>query len=911
MGCIKRIFFNIFSVGLIFTGMFLQSVSYATPATKIASPHYIIHKFMTLTGLPDRTFDPVPLYGASNTKYFLRQINKANNLFGFDNTDYDAEFHNRSPIKLVSTDFVDVNIKKLVNMGPSFSVTYTDTTDVFFHIGAVGFYVVDWGDGKFDSINTEFASNIFSHHFDSMGTHTIKIYGRTNRYIGMPAIDFSPSGSFITSVSGSLGNLFPEIDGTLPAFSSTFAGTHRLNEIPANLFEGLSGAPSPWMFADTFMESGIQEIPAGLFSNISDEPSEGMFAGTFAECENLKTIPENLFGAFNGAPAPRMFENTFKNCTALTDIQKNIWDLSGLTDEAQPDMFKDTFAGCYNLKSATPSIGPNTEIKLWEHFTNYPGDNAFLNAYDMADYSAIPAGWGGSPIPESEAFIINLENADEFSFGLSPAGTFEIDWGDGKTPERISRTTSGLITLRRTGLTSKKVQIRIRGQATAYAANTPAIIFTNSINKDKIVSVSGSLASIFPILSSGTSPVYRDTFKGCTGLTEVPSGLFGKFKTLSSQTFNQTFAGCTSLTTIQDDIWDLSEVSASTSVSTFYSMFQNCPNITSETPTIGPNYGMKLWNLFTSSGSPQTFASSVNFADYDLIPREWGGPITPTGGSFEIHLSDASAFNFTINATGKYTIDWGDGSVPFTAGAGTKTKTYAQAGDYVIKVSGRASSYSKSSTTPAITFMNSPHKNKIVAVTGSMGKVFPYISSSSFPTFYRTFAGCAGLKSISEDLFHGIYTKGAGIFYQTFLDCTSLDNLPSGLFANVRGAAADNIFYQTFAGCTSLTTVPENLFGKISIRPAYRTFYETFLNCTNLTTIEHGIWDLSDMPKDIGTSQMFYTMFAGCTNITSASPTIGPGSDTKLWEYFIGSPQFTFRLATQMADFADIPSSWK
>jgi len=66
-----------------------------------------------------------------------------------------------------------------------------------------------------------------------------------------------------------------------------------------------------------------------------------------------------------------------------------------------------------------------------------------------------------------------------------------------------------------------------------------------------------------------------------------------------------------------------------------------------------------------------------------------GGPAPNPAYQILVKTDNAGTSNddqFTLPATGSYTVDWGDGVVEDLSGA--QTHTYPASGDYVIKVTG-------------------------------------------------------------------------------------------------------------------------------------------------------------------------------------------------------------------------------
>jgi len=134
-------------------------------------------------------------------------------------------------------------------------------------------------------------------------------------------------------------------------------------------------------------------------------------------------------------------------------------------------------------------------------------------------------------------FQVTLNNMpvnSQFSFQISAAGNFEIDWGLGTAPQIINKTNTTLTTY--TSPASPRYSggpytVTIRGRATSYNADimTAAISFLNSVNRGRIVGIAGDLGSIFPILNATNtgSPRFVWTFQQLDGWAgPIPPNLF-------------------------------------------------------------------------------------------------------------------------------------------------------------------------------------------------------------------------------------------------------------------------------------------------------------------------------------------------------------------------------------------------
>lgn len=270
-------------------------------------------------------------------------------------------------------------------------------------------------------------------------------------------------------------------------------------------------------------------------------------------------------------------------------------------------------------------------------------------------------------------------------------------------------------------------------------------------------------------------------------------------------------------------------------------------------------------------------------------PVTLAGPFTVTLTSIKTN----DVFDFQIAAKGNFQVDWGDDSpleniahlnaLPFTY-----THAYAKSGNYTVSIRGNATGYNpdivvsvdgKSTVGPAISFSGSTNKEKMTAIAGNLGAIFPILKNPDAgtfgtPRFYGTFYGCSNLKgSIPANLFAGLDGAPADwMFTQTFRDCTGLTgSIPPNLFAGVNGAPEGSMFMETFAGCTGLTgSIPAGLFSNVSGAPAYQMFAGTFSGCSGLQgSIPAGLFsNVSGAPERC----TFCSTFKDCTGLTGSIP---------------------------------------
>ena len=457
----------------------------------------------------------------------------------------------------------------------NFYLTTTSDTDVFtMQISAAGEFYIDWGDGKSEWITKSDTTNMtFGHKYASKGAYNIKLGGQATAYKSTAAISFyvNSSQTKIASIDGSLGAIFGTLSSDTnnqPRFYYTFYNaTNMKGSIPSDLFAGISGAPASDMFKATFEGcSGLTgAIPDGLFGNLTGAPASRMFESTFEGCSGLTSIPENLFGNISGTANYFMFYRTFYNCTSLTG----------------------------------PSARINGQYlyEIWPDAAGTQVGDMYTGATGLSDYRCIPTVWGGSgdycgaSAPEDteyKFFLTTTSDTNSFSFSISAAGEFYVDWGDGKTGT-ITKIDTTNTTYSHTYSTSKSYTIKLAGQATAYntSTSTAAIKFYVNSSQTKIASIDGSLGAIFGTLSSDTNnqPRFYQTFSGASNMTgSIPSDLFtGISGAPASYMFQGTFSGCSGLTgTIPDGLF--AGISGAPAERMFSSTFSGCSGLTGAIP---------------------------------------------------------------------------------------------------------------------------------------------------------------------------------------------------------------------------------------------------------------------------------------------------------------------------------------
>ena len=284
-----------------------------------------------------------------------------------------------------------------------------------------------------------------------------------------------------------------------------------------------------------------------------------------------------------------------------------------------------------------------------------------------------------------------------FQFYMSAKGTFYVDCGaggalsgtgaSGKTITR-SNTTGATYTCTYTGNTEAKM-IRFGGIA-GTAANKPystantvaASVIRFNVTPTLVASVSGSLGAIFPTRNATYTPKFRETFSGCTNLTEIPSTLFSGVTGAATYQFYRTFYGCTSLESIPDGLF--SGISG-TKTYLFYQTFYNCSGLTGYIPAgmfdkITTYSSNMMSNMFYGTGLDTT-CSGTTVKYVTGFESYWSSKVSCTEPFVTpVALDDQSATTTSVPTTVylKYGTGWYsdlNATTPISALATNPTKT--------------------------------------------------------------------------------------------------------------------------------------------------------------------------------------------------------------------------------------------
>ena len=601
---------------LILFGLLFVSGAYSAQIANVEYVHKMIEQTWDITVPYNSALNSVKQI--ANMKYLLSTIDVANHMLnGSATTDYgNGEF---ATLQVANTDTVNTAVETLIvgdgttERNYKFFITTTSNTTSFgFYISAAGEFYVDWGDGTRNKITRTNTQNLeYSHNYSTAGTYTIKIGGKATAYntssiIAAIGFSISPYLSYahdIASIDGSLGAIFGTLSSDTnnqPRFYQTFFNAYNM-----------TGA-----------------IPAGLFAGISGKPASDMFSSTFSGCSGLTSIPENLFGNISGTAQDSMFYRTFYNCTSLTG----------------------------------PSARINGQYlyEIWPSATSTQVSGMYSGATGLDDYRCIPTVWGGGgedcSAPTAEFTLTTTDDTDSFSFSISAAGEFVVDWGDG-TVETITKPDTTDTTYTHNYTPAGAYTIGLSGQATAYNTDeyTAAISFyvgsntsAKETNVKKIASIDGSLGAIFGTLSSDTNnqPLFYSTFSGASNMTgSIPSDLFaGISGAPASRMFASTFVGCSGLTgEIPDGLFG--NLTGAPASDMFAYTFHGCSGLTGAIPD-------GLFGNLTGAPASDMFAYTFSGCSglTGAIPDGLFGNLTgaPAEGMFQITFYGCSGLTGAI-----------------------------------------------------------------------------------------------------------------------------------------------------------------------------------------------------------------------------------------------------------------------
>ena len=365
----------------------------------------------------------------------------------------------------------------------------------------------------------------------------------------------------------------------------------------------------------------------------------------------ITSINGSLGAIFSTLPdgTQPIFASTFSGCTNLTSIPDNLFD--GISGNLVDGMFIGTFSYCHSLTGPSARINGKYLYEIWPDATINQVGYMYDYSTRLDDYRCIPTAWGGlgedCSVPENDyKFFLTTTSTSSFSFSITAAGEFYVDWGDG-TVETITKTNTTETTYSHNYTTAGAYTIGLSGQATAYSTDEyiAAIKFSADIS-----SIDGSLGAIFGTLADGSQPrffytfnsslitsipenlfagisgapasnMFYNTFGSCSGLTSIPDGLFaGIYGAPASGMFRGTFMGCRSLTSIPRNLFG--NISGPAQNLMFAYTFAGCSGLTGPSARINGKYIYEIWPSNITS-CMDMYNGATGLSDYSSMPIEF------------------------------------------------------------------------------------------------------------------------------------------------------------------------------------------------------------------------------------------------------------------------------------------------
>ena len=491
-------------------------------------------------------------------------------------------------------------------------------------------------------------------------------------------------------------NLFEGLDGSANSmFKYTFFGCdHLTGYVPATLFAGASGTPTDFM---QYIFAGGNSLatvcPTG--TEVYTTGYEAAWNGKVACQDRTRfTITLDTTGATTAATPSELYlwynYEWYEDADMTTTISaleytptKTGYVFDGFYTEQNgagtkiideygnilPDNLTFTessttiyakFSNQYNVTyscgtdatgtapSATTAIGGHTFTPELAHncaktgyiFTGWAVSgtedvvtDAFVWNYETD--KTLTATWQE---PKFSIITTNLASNTTFSFTISAAGTFFVNWGDGAITT-ITKSTTTETSYSHTYTSSGVKTIQFAGIAENYSdADNSTISFGDGNGTPELIAgISGNLSAMFPYIPNNAQneaqPRFGSAFNHATNLTEIPATLFSGYTIAASSMFKNTFTNCTSLTTIPVNLFN--RLVGGTDL-VFFETFKGCSSLTS--------IPSGLFNGFSSGGRDMFRRTFQNCTSLASIPAGFFSHITSGGdGIFISTFSGCSA----------------------------------------------------------------------------------------------------------------------------------------------------------------------------------------------------------------------------------------------------------------------------
>ncbi|MDW2994433.1 MAG: hypothetical protein R8N24_00180, partial [Alphaproteobacteria bacterium] len=423
-----------------------------------------------------------------------------------------------------------------------------------------------------------------------------------------------------------------------------------------------------------------------------------------------------------------------------------------------------------------------------------------------------------------------------FSFQISAAGTYHVDWGDGKRDHYYKSHTDNR-TISHTYDAAGSYNIRIGGYSSWYSSyrNNGVIRFENN---QQLMRIAGSLGKIFPTLKDKTDPTkawlpsFGRLFYNCRNLeSEIPEFLFqGVHGQPVAFMFSRLFENCSKLKgTIPPNLF--SSIKGIPADRMFESSFSNCialEGVISKQLFSGIK-GNPIYGMFAGAFAGCKALTEIEEGLFDGVQGE------PATGMFDNTF--AGCVSLTAIPKGLFK-----------------------------NVFGAPASYMFKGTFSGCTGINS------VIPPDLFGDIY---GAPMEGMYYYTFHNCHNLQGEIPNKLFGDFQNNqpaSQMFEGTFISCRGLTKIPEDLFYGIAGAPAKSMYRDTFSGCSALEgQIPDKLFGDFqNNRPANRMFNSTFNGCAKLSGAIPGnlFYRIAGTPEMF----MFDNTFTGCVGLTGSIP---------------------------------------
>jgi hypothetical protein len=635
---------------------------------------------------------------------------------------------------------------------------------------------------------------------------------------------YNTPGYYTIKISGSFGSNGNIRLGTTTDERARIQSTSIIPTIP-----GLDN------FNLSFREANsLTNIPENLFVN---NPQVTSFFATFASCENLQSIPENLFA---NNPLVTDVSSCFAGCSSITDIPSNLFAYNPAITN---------FFICFSIPGGNITSIPENL------FANNPLATNFEGCFSATSITIIP-----------ENLFINNPLATNFEGCFASTNITII-------PENL--------------FANNLLATNFHGcfQSCQFLENVPANVFANNI---QVTDFSYLFAECYSFTTVPDTLFFNNTgvidFDACfefiTLTTSSYSNLLINMASNAANRQNNVFfgggnsrynlAGQTARQTLQNKGWAFTDLGLESSSSS------------SSSSSLEPNW-IKILNVGNNICESSSFncfkilnvgRNICNPGDTNCLKINDVRRSEPTtwdiGIQIDLNLNPTFSINIFAGTNPNITVDWGDGTVETFTTIGVKTKTYASAGSYTVKISGSFASGGNIR-------LGSTNIEKSIVQSTSVIPTIPGLDN-----FNQSFQGCLELTSIPSNLF--VNNPNVTSFLGCFSGCGSLTSIPTNLFAN--NTAVTNFSF-CFSSCNSLTSIPENLFAN---NTAVTNFDQCFAQCISLISIPSLLFfnninvqrfvncfvsceSLTSVPADLFANNIavttFFGVFSSCTSLTS------------------------------------------